>query len=135
MSNSHISENVTVCHILYASSYVLLVFLLENRSQVAHRSALVDALYEGCKVAAPCITFHFSTTLVDIDFDHNRIYVKGGKDDNEGKWIDVDVILAADGVKSIVRKHMLARHGKEDDGMRARFRCARYVGYDFYDPQ
>jgi salicylate hydroxylase len=94
----------------------LLVVWLEYYYQVAHRSALANALYEGCKAAFPSIKFHFCTTLVDVDFDNHRIRVKGNADEDEGKWVDADVVLGADGVKSVVRKLMLARHGEDDDG-------------------
>jgi 2-polyprenyl-6-methoxyphenol hydroxylase-like FAD-dependent oxidoreductase len=85
--------------------------------QVAHRSALANALYEGCKAAAPRITFHFRTTVVGVDFDTHRVQVKEQDEEGEGHWVDADVVLGADGVKSVVRKCMLARHGEDGDGM------------------
>jgi salicylate hydroxylase len=39
------------------------------------------------------------------------------REDEQGKWVDADIILGADGIKSVVRKQMLARHGEEDGGM------------------
>lgn len=62
------------------------------------------------------ITFHFRTNVLDIDFDHTRLLVKERGEQGNGRWIDTDVILAADGVKSLVRKHMVARNGEEDNG-------------------
>ncbi|KAJ7754342.1 hypothetical protein DFH07DRAFT_1029305 [Mycena maculata] len=82
---------------------------------VAHRSALANALYEGCKAAAPRITFHFCTTVVGVDFDIHGVRVKERDEEGEGHWVDADVVFGADGVKSIVRKYMLARHGEDDD--------------------
>ncbi|KAJ7871292.1 salicylate hydroxylase [Mycena leptocephala] len=82
---------------------------------VAHRSALANALYEGCKAAAPRITFHFRTTVVGVDFDTHRVQVKERDEEGEGHWVDADVVLGADGVKSVVRKCMLARHGEDGD--------------------
>ncbi|KAJ7245908.1 hypothetical protein B0H12DRAFT_1127123 [Mycena haematopus] len=81
---------------------------------VAHRSALASALYEGCKAAAPRVTIHFRATIVGVDLDNTRIRVKEREEEGEGHWIDADLILGADGVKSIVRKSMLAKH--EEDG-------------------
>ncbi|KAJ7483452.1 salicylate hydroxylase [Mycena latifolia] len=82
--------------------------------RVAHRSALANALYEGCKAAAPHITLHFRTAIVGIDFDNHRIQVRERGTDEE-RWVDADVVLGADGIKSVVRKCMLARHGEQDD--------------------
>ncbi|KZP19618.1 FAD/NAD(P)-binding domain-containing protein [Athelia psychrophila] len=82
---------------------------------VAHRSSLASALYDGCKTMGSAITFHFRTNVLDIDFDHTRLLVKERGEQGNGRWIDTDVILAADGVKSLVRKHMVARNGEEDN--------------------
>ncbi|KAJ7208761.1 hypothetical protein B0H12DRAFT_1158347 [Mycena haematopus] len=83
--------------------------------RVAHRAALANALYEGCKAAAPAITFHFGTSIVGVDFAQHRIQIRLRDEEGEGHWVDADIILGADGVKSVVRKYMLARHGEEDD--------------------
>ncbi|KAF8187977.1 hypothetical protein K438DRAFT_1722766 [Mycena galopus ATCC 62051] len=82
---------------------------------VAHRSALATALYEGCKAAAPNVTIHFRTSVVAVDFEHTRVQVKERDEEGEGHWIDADVILGADGVKSVVRKSMLEKHGEDGD--------------------
>ncbi|KAJ7691970.1 hypothetical protein B0H17DRAFT_1062297 [Mycena rosella] len=98
-------------------SNVKLTHVAERYGQphrVAHRSALANALYQGCKAAAPHVTFHFRAAIVGIDFDKRRIQVRE-RDEDEERWIDADVILAADGVKSVVRKCMLALHGEQDD--------------------
>ncbi|KAJ6462393.1 hypothetical protein C8R47DRAFT_1058170 [Mycena vitilis] len=84
--------------------------------RVAHRAALANALYEACKAVAPRIQFHFSTAVVDVvDFEGPRVRVKGQKEEGEGRWIDADLVVGADGVKSAVRRCMLARQGEEDD--------------------
>ncbi|KAJ6471876.1 salicylate hydroxylase [Mycena sanguinolenta] len=83
--------------------------------RVAHRAALANALYEGCKAASPAITLHFSTSIVAVDFSHHRIQIRLRAEEGEGHWVDADVILGADGVKSVVRRCMLALHGEEDD--------------------
>jgi salicylate hydroxylase len=84
--------------------------------QVAHRSALANAMYQGCRAAEPHVTIHFGTTVVGVDFDETRVLVKEREDDGEGHWINADVVLGADGVKSVVRKFMLAQHGEDGDG-------------------
>ncbi|KAF8193600.1 hypothetical protein K438DRAFT_1433256, partial [Mycena galopus ATCC 62051] len=82
---------------------------------VTHRFALANALYEGCKAAAPRITFHFRTAVIGVDFMGHRIRVRGQDEEGEGHWVVADVILGADGIKSVVRKCMLAQHGVKDD--------------------
>ncbi|KAF7345531.1 FAD-binding-3 domain-containing protein [Mycena venus] len=86
--------------------------------RVAHRAALTNALYEGCKAAAPSVTLHFGAAIVGIDFANHCIQIRqrdNTEGEGEGHWVDADVILGADGVKSVVRKHMLSRHGERDD--------------------
>ncbi|KAJ7114023.1 hypothetical protein C8R44DRAFT_796123 [Mycena epipterygia] len=83
--------------------------------RVAHRFALANALYQGCKAAAPHVTFHFRTTIVAFDFDNHRIQVRERGKEGEEHWVDADVILGADGIKSVARKCILARHSEEDD--------------------
>ncbi|KAF8210988.1 hypothetical protein K438DRAFT_1903660 [Mycena galopus ATCC 62051] len=58
--------------------------------RVAHRAALANALYEG--------------SVVGTNFAQHRIQIRRRDEEGEGHWIDADVILGADGVKSIVRK-------------------------------
>ncbi|KAJ7450752.1 hypothetical protein FB451DRAFT_1285030 [Mycena latifolia] len=105
---------------------------------VAHRSALANALYEGCKIAAPRIKFHFRTTVVGVDFDNRRVQVKERDEEGEGHWVDADIIFGADGVKSIIRKYMLARHGEDDDAKdtgQAAYRIMLRRDQLAYDPE
>ncbi|KAK7045095.1 FAD/NAD(P)-binding domain-containing protein, partial [Favolaschia claudopus] len=81
----------------------------------AHRAALANALYEGCRAASPAITIHFSTAVVGIDFEHPRLRVQERGAEGEDSWVDTDVILGADGIKSVVRKYMLAKRGEDAD--------------------
>ncbi|KAJ7902466.1 hypothetical protein B0H13DRAFT_2026149 [Mycena leptocephala] len=95
-----------------------LTYMRERYGQphrVAHRAALANALYEACKALAPRIRFHFSAAVLDVDFESPRIRVGAHGADGKGHWINVDLIIGADGVKSVVRRCMLARHGEEDD--------------------
>ncbi|KAJ6551635.1 salicylate hydroxylase [Mycena capillaripes] len=82
---------------------------------VAHRSALANVLYEGCKAATPCVTIHFRTTVLDVDFEHTRVRVKERDEAGNGHWVEGDVVLGADGVKSVVRRCILAQHGEDGD--------------------
>ncbi|KAK7031766.1 FAD/NAD(P)-binding domain-containing protein [Favolaschia claudopus] len=97
--------------------------LYRQPHRVAHRRALAGALYAACKDAAPRITFHFNTTVLHVDFELPRIQIQA-KGESERHWISADVVVGADGVKSIVRKTMLARHGEED--------CAEDTGQAAY---
>ncbi|KAJ7230358.1 hypothetical protein GGX14DRAFT_582956 [Mycena pura] len=115
-------SSVRVCATDEELVNVKLLHIAERYGQphrVAHRSALANSLYEGCKAAAPDITMHFNTTVVGVDFENTRIQVRKRGEEGEGHWVDADVILAADGIKSIVRKCMLAKHGEADDGQSA----------------
>ncbi|KAJ6580761.1 hypothetical protein B0H19DRAFT_1207036 [Mycena capillaripes] len=106
--------------------------------RVAHRFALANALYEGCKAAASSITFHFSTAIVGIDFTSHRLQVRERAEEGEGHWVDADVILGADGVKSVVRKCMLARHGDPDDAQdtgQSAYRIMLRRDQLLYDPE
>ncbi|KAF7289011.1 FAD-binding-3 domain-containing protein [Mycena chlorophos] len=82
--------------------------------RVAHRSALAKALYNGCKAAMPNITVHFNSAVLGVDFDETKLLVKQRGEEGDGHWVVADLILGADGIKSIVRKRMLAKHGEED---------------------
>ncbi|KAJ7065478.1 hypothetical protein C8F01DRAFT_747108 [Mycena amicta] len=82
--------------------------------RVAHRSALANALFAGCKAAAPNVTVYFNAAVLSVDFAETKILVKERDQEGEGHWVEADVILGADGIKSAVRKCMLAKHGEED---------------------
>jgi salicylate hydroxylase len=86
--------------------------------KVVHRADLASALYAGC-CDSPHITFKFRTYVAEIDFDRCRLrYISrdAGKESDAGEWAESDVIIAADGVKSVVRNQMLMRRGEVDQG-------------------
>ncbi|GAA5957251.1 hypothetical protein JCM3765_000404 [Sporobolomyces pararoseus] len=81
---------------------------------VVHRADLqrvlrVGAEREGVKI----LTGHFCS---DVDFEESRILVKNSKQGGQEDWIEGDVIIAADGIKSIMREKMLALSGLKDEG-------------------
>ncbi|KAF7309373.1 FAD-binding-3 domain-containing protein [Mycena indigotica] len=82
--------------------------------RVAHRSALANALFQGCREAASYVTVHFNTNVLDVDFGDPRILVKERGEPGNGRWVKADIIIGADGIKSVIRKQMLAKHGEED---------------------
>ncbi|KAJ7080829.1 putative monooxygenase, partial [Mycena belliarum] len=111
------AASVRACMTNEDLSTVTLTHVAERYGQphrVAHRFALANALYEGCKAAAPRVTVHFRAAVVGIDFDGPRIQVQE-RDEAEPRWVDADVVVAADGIKSVIRKSMLARHGEQQD--------------------
>ncbi|KAJ7330545.1 hypothetical protein DFH08DRAFT_708791 [Mycena albidolilacea] len=85
--------------------------------RVAHRAALANGLYAACKALSPRIQFHFNTPVLDIDYDSPspRIRVRAPCEGAEGRWVNADLVIGADGVKSVVRKRMLTRSGELDD--------------------
>ncbi len=74
---------------------------------VAHRADLLNTLKRGAEAAgAQIIT---GSSVEDVDFKNACIKIKGRQN-----WIEHDVILAADGVRSNVRKKMLKIRGETD---------------------
>ncbi|GAA5895067.1 uncharacterized protein JCM6883_002309 [Sporobolomyces salmoneus] len=78
---------------------------------VVHRADLqrvlrVGAEREGVKI----LTGHCCT---DVNFEESKLLVKTAKGE---EWAEGDVIIAADGIKSIMREKMLALSGLKDEG-------------------
>lgn len=70
------------------------------------------------------VKLHLGKLIKEWDFDNNRFFVTSRDQANgtangngsTGEWVEGDVILAADGVKSKARGAMLKRKGEEDHG-------------------
>ncbi|PBP21195.1 Salicylate 1-monooxygenase [Diplocarpon rosae] len=73
---------------------------------VGHRSSLAGGLYEGCR-AEKAITFHFATSLLQVDAWSARARFTAQPRDGEPYTVEADVVLAADGIKSNARRDML----------------------------
>jgi salicylate hydroxylase len=73
---------------------------------VGHRSSLAGGLFEGCK-REKGITFHFSTAVEEINAFSPRPSFKAKPRKGEPYIVEADVILAADGVKSVIREQIL----------------------------
>ncbi|UNI22439.1 Salicylate 1-monooxygenase [Purpureocillium takamizusanense] len=87
-----------------------------------HRASLAGGLYEACK-AQPAVTFHFGHTLSSIDaFEPKAVFTVTPRQGSPCQVI-ADVLLAADGVKSVARTHLMQRLGAtvhvEDTGQAA----------------
>lgn len=75
------------------------------------------------------VKLHLNKLVTDYDFEGSRFFVKerlsgtnganghaNGATGETGEWLEADVILAADGVKSKARAAMLRRKGEVDTG-------------------
>lgn len=75
-----------------------------------HRASLAGGMYAGC-LREPAITFHFSHTLLRIDsYAPTALlaFQPGPSADTPPVQVPADVVLAADGIKSVTRTQMLA---------------------------
>lgn len=71
-----------------------------------HRASLAGGLYDAC-LKEPAIKFHLGNTLLSVDsFAPQGILTLKGRNGNEYKVV-ADIVLAADGVKSITRDALL----------------------------
>ncbi|KAK4991277.1 hypothetical protein LTR66_006590, partial [Elasticomyces elasticus] len=74
---------------------------------VGHRSSLAGALYNGCK-REQSVRFFFSTAAEKIDtFSPRPSFTAVPRNGDAAYDVEADVLLAADGVKSIIRVEML----------------------------
>jgi salicylate hydroxylase len=77
-----------------------------------HRSSLACGLFNGCK-KEKAIKFHFSTQLVNVHSYEPKATITVKPRDGEAYQVEVDILLASDGIKSITRTQMLAKLGTE----------------------
>jgi salicylate hydroxylase len=73
---------------------------------VGHRSSLAGSLYEGCK-KEKAITVHFSTAALGVESWGPKPILKVQPRNGEAYTVEADILLAADGLKSVVRDQML----------------------------
>jgi len=82
---------------------------------VGHRYHLANGIYEGCK-REKSIKFIFSTVVEKLDsFGPKPSFTAVPRDGRAPYKVEVDILLAADGVKSNVRTEMLRNLGVEAD--------------------
>ncbi|KIK64135.1 hypothetical protein GYMLUDRAFT_40392 [Collybiopsis luxurians FD-317 M1] len=82
---------------------------------VGHRSSLAGGLYEACK-KEKAITFHFRSTCSEIEsWSPKPTFTIIPRGDGEGTGspyrVSADIVLAADGIKSVVRPQILRSLG------------------------
>ncbi|QSZ34733.1 hypothetical protein DSL72_007588 [Monilinia vaccinii-corymbosi] len=74
---------------------------------VGHRSSLAGSLYEACRKEEG-IKFHFSVAAEAVESFGPKPVLKVRPREGEAFTVEADVILAADGIKSIIRSKILA---------------------------
>lgn len=103
---------------------------------VVHRADLQLRLLEFAKRIG--VTVNTSAHVSEVDFNAiyyeesfmtetigpPRILIKN-RGEAEGRWVEADVVIAADGIRSLARGAMMARHGTVDEGART---ARRLVG-------
>lgn len=84
-----------------------------------HRASLAKGLYEGCQ-KWPAIKFHFKHSLSSVDSLSPQADLTFQSRDGEVSQFTADVVIAADGIKSITRTAVLDQSGSsmeaEDTG-------------------
>ncbi|KXJ85877.1 hypothetical protein Micbo1qcDRAFT_237260 [Microdochium bolleyi] len=75
-----------------------------------HRASLAGGLYQGCQ-KEPAIAFHFGHSLVSVDSFGPRPTFTVESRDTGRRQVTVDVLVAADGVKSVTRSQLLSQLG------------------------
>ncbi|KAJ9138938.1 3-hydroxybenzoate 6-hydroxylase 1 [Pleurostoma richardsiae] len=102
-----------------------------------HRSSLAGEMYKACQ-NEPAIKFHFATAMVGVDSFSPKPAFSVKPRDGEPYSVEVDIILAADGIKSITRGQILKRRGEvfeEEDTGQAAYRIMLHRSQMEGDPQ
>ncbi|TGO43540.1 hypothetical protein BOTNAR_2697g00010 [Botryotinia narcissicola] len=79
----------------------------EYPHMVGHRSNLAGSMYEACKKESG-IKFHFSVAAEAVESFDPKPLLKVTSRHGESYTVEADVILASDGIKSIVRSKILS---------------------------
>lgn len=75
-----------------------------------HRASLAGGLYDGC-LKESAITFHLGHTLISVDSFSPRPTFTVESADTGRRQVTADILLAADGVKSVARSALLSQLG------------------------
>src|ERR1700729_140558 len=83
---------------------------------VAHRADLQTALLKAARTAG--IDVQTGHHVDVIDFGTVGVYParRPRYKVNDGEWLEADVIICADGIKSHIRRDMMKIYGQTDDG-------------------
>lgn len=75
---------------------------------VGHRSSLAGEMYKGCQQQNKCINFFFASPITSVEsFTPKPTFTVSPRKGGEPYTITCDVLLGADGVKSLIRQQML----------------------------
>jgi salicylate hydroxylase len=77
-----------------------------------HRASLQKALVSGAQNSS-VVKFQLGKQVVSYDFDNTKFLVEDRKTKQQ-EWVQADVLLCSDGVKSKARGEMMKRRGEED---------------------
>ncbi|SPQ23531.1 14e667fe-9d96-4930-8e9a-34ae56f9f0ad [Thermothielavioides terrestris] len=102
-----------------------------------HRSSLAGGLFNGCKKES-AIKFHFSTALVRVNSFTGKPVITLKPRDGDEYTLETDILLAADGIKSVTRTQMLAELGteaQEEDTGQAAYRIMLKRSEMEHDPE
>lgn len=128
---------------LHSALQADLALTQESLRQVVHRRDLQGAIQKGVESLPDQIKFQLHTALVEVDYTptpegKTRFKVKrnvapptdpdsvkaaaNGKAeaeqlDREEVWLEADLVIAADGIRSVARRDMLKKLGEEDHSM------------------
>ncbi|CAJ2501594.1 Uu.00g044470.m01.CDS01 [Anthostomella pinea] len=83
---------------------------------VGHRSNLAGSIYESCKAKKASISFFFATAASEIvSFGPKPSFTATPRKGGAPYTVTADVILAADGIKSVVRPQIMRELGVDAD--------------------
>ncbi|KAF2806229.1 salicylate hydroxylase-like protein [Mytilinidion resinicola] len=103
---------------------------------VGHRASLAGALFAGCQ-REPSVTFHFSATVEAVQSFSPRPTFKVQPRNGDPYSVTCDVLLAADGVKSLTRSKVLEElniHAEIQDTNQAAYRIMLTRSQISHDP-
>ena len=104
---------------------------------LGHRSSLANGMYDGCK-REKAVKFIFSSAIEEVISFSPRPSFKVKPRNGDSYIVEADVLLAADGVKSVVRTQMLKGLGDEaqiTDTGQAAYRIMLTRGELKHDPE
>lgn len=76
------------------------------KHMVGHRASLAGSIFKACK-AQPNIKFHWATSVTSVNSFGPKPVIVVQPRNGEAYTVAADVLLAADGVKSVIRQQML----------------------------
>lgn len=88
--------------------------LLTLTPQTVHRAALQKSLVRGA-LDTGYVKLMTDQIITEYDFDKTRLLVRN-EDTDDYEWVQADLIICADGIKSRARQAIYKRLGAVDEG-------------------